>query len=493
MKKLTISKSKPKIYNLGNMFGIKKIIEFSSWSGDESIITLNLPNGSMLEMTSQGAIITRWKTKDGMERIWTRSGDRKDKSIFEGGIRPSFPQYGIALQECFRSLPKNGFIQLMKWEVVSTTVADHQIDRRPTVILRVQDTKKSLSEWPHEFELEYKISLGIPLSLKKEKCMQSLRVTTKNRIDLLSKEIESNLFLKEEGIQHFRKNSAKIASDLKHQTSDLHILMDMILCFCKRLSNFDDVTHRKRSFATTETSDSEAVEGVIAKRKRLEKERGQPAYFKYKITLEKSLSLTETFFKRGYPEDLHLCLTIENSGNSHFKSTVGLQTYLATTDTTYEYARILGLGLLPFLDISTPGIPLLMSDTSDSLFSEDHFLDRLYVNTKTPNELFFIPGDRTHLQIIEHKGFNNIHIFYPKRISNSHNNKHYITYSPCQAITPLELKAGEEWRARVTFRWYPQPFSVNKMGEDIGGKRDILAEQPEQLVLRRSAQARTRK
>jgi hypothetical protein len=265
MKKLTISKSKSKIYNLGNMFGIKKIIEFSFWSGDKSIITLNLSNGSMLEMTSQGAIITRWKTKDGMKRIWTRSGDRKDKLIFEGGIRLNFPQYGIALQECFRFFPKNGFIQLMKWEVVSTIVVDHQIDRQPTVIFRIQDTKKSLSEWPHKFELEYKIFLSIPLSLKKEKCMQSLRVTTKNRIDLLSKKIEFNFFLKEEGIQHFRKNSAKIVLDLKHQISDLHILMDMILCFCKRLSNFDNVTYCKRSFVIIEILDFEAVEGVIAK------------------------------------------------------------------------------------------------------------------------------------------------------------------------------------------------------------------------------------
>jgi hypothetical protein len=48
--------------------------------------------------------------------------------------------------------------------------------------------------------------------------MQSLRVTTKNRIDLLSKEIESNLFLKEEGIQHFRKKFSK--NSFRFKTSD---------------------------------------------------------------------------------------------------------------------------------------------------------------------------------------------------------------------------------------------------------------------------------
>merc|ERR1712050_565320 len=114
----------------------------------------------------------------------------------------------------------------------------------------------------------------------------------------------------------------------------------------------------------------------------------------------------------------------------------------------------------------------LFSDTKKSISCNNEVFDRLYPNTAMPNELFICSG-RSHLQIIESKGFNNIHIWYSGKNFNNLECRQFFGYSPCQTLVPIQIDAGEMWCARITFRWYPVLNSVYKILDILIGQKRI--------------------
>merc|ERR1712227_954846 len=153
--------------------------------------------------------------------------------------------------------------------------------------------------------------------------------------------------------------------------------------------------------------------------------------------------------------DLNISLKIFNRCQTPFHFTTGLQSYLAKHPEFTKYVKIIGLGLLPFLDISNPAVPTLESDTEDLDIANEKGLDRWYTDTMAPSELFFNPGDRSQIKIIEREGFNNIHLWNPKEIINGSHWMPFFGFSPCHAITPIKLEPKEKWTGAVSIRWLP--------------------------------------
>merc|ERR1712113_805114 len=191
---------------LEETFGIPNLIRFESGFGKSSKVIITHPNSSYLEIQLFGAIITRWVTSDGQERIGTHDSDEnKRKKISKNGLSLSFPQYGRALQSVNESIPRDGFASEMLWEIVSTNIADKHKDRKPSVTMRIKDTDKSRALWPNEFELPYKISLCSNLSYHDKRTP-----VTKN---LKTKEIKNYLINYEEGSKLTSSSCKIIRSD----------------------------------------------------------------------------------------------------------------------------------------------------------------------------------------------------------------------------------------------------------------------------------------
>merc|ERR1711920_256264 len=117
---------------------------------------------------------------------------------------------------------------------------------------------------------------------------------------------------------------------------------------------------------------------------------------------------------------------------------------------------------------------------SDTVFCSKVGFDRLYSDTMFPNELYFETGDKSHIQILEFGGFNNIHIWWPKEVNYGPNLRQFLGYSPCQAITPFVLSVGDKWKARTIFRWSPVqlPLAYTQL-KQTGGRKNSMEVTPE--------------
>ena len=83
---------------------------------------------------------------------------------FHGGIPVCWPQFGNRFS---KSLPQHGFARIMPFTVKGTEYSEDMTE--VTLSLKSDDETKKL--WPHDFELEMKISVSMKLNLK---------LTTKN-------------------------------------------------------------------------------------------------------------------------------------------------------------------------------------------------------------------------------------------------------------------------------------------------------------------------
>lgn len=454
---------------LSSSFEVPNSVFFETNGKKTTNIHLKNSIGSEVEISLEGANILSWKTSDGKERIWSDNGKN------ESGISLSFPQYGRAVLEGFNNLPRDGFARMMKWEISKTMLRDRYYDRRPTVILQLKDTENSRLEWPHEFNLEYKISLSLNQKYGNPSKKIDSKQINSDWLKLLDTEIEQYILAFEEGSIQIKKNSFFSIGILNLFSTNLRDLVNVRERLSIHDRSIEGLSHDS-SLKIAKVTDPSPLEGIIAKRRRLEKERGQPAYFKYKITHEKRICPSETFINLGYPEDLNLSLNIYNQGKTPFKFTFGLQSNFAKQLNKINYSKITGLGLLPFLEHSSAD-PKLNSDTTHEILSDGNSLDRMYADTSIPNELFFSPGDQTYIQVIEQEGLNNIHLWYPKEIAKYSNRMKFIGFSPCQAISPINLENGEKWEAIVTFRWLPmllrRPISSETTTSVINENRDI--------------------
>ena len=112
----------------------------------------------------------------------------------------------------------------------------------------------------------------------------------------------------------------------------------------------------------------------------------------------------------------HTRTQINNTGSASFAASTGLQTHFAVADAASPYVRTLGLGLLQYLDMRNPAQPELQGDVDHTVHFAQEPLDRWYPDTMHPNELYFTSGDRSHVRLVQQRGFNNTHVYHPFEI-----------------------------------------------------------------------------
>jgi glucose-6-phosphate 1-epimerase len=90
-----------------------------------------------------------------------------EKSVFEagkairGGVPICFPWFGA--REDGRPGPAHGFARLVEWELIR---AEQAGDGNIMVGLRLVSSEATRAEWAGEFEVDYRISIGIALGLQ---------------------------------------------------------------------------------------------------------------------------------------------------------------------------------------------------------------------------------------------------------------------------------------------------------------------------------------
>ncbi len=77
---------------------------------------------------------------------------------FHGGIPVCWPQFGNKFS---KDLPQHGFARQMIFEVRGTEYSDEITE----ITLGLKSDEETLKLWPHEFDLEYKISISMKLNL----------------------------------------------------------------------------------------------------------------------------------------------------------------------------------------------------------------------------------------------------------------------------------------------------------------------------------------
>lgn len=77
---------------------------------------------------------------------------------FHGGIPVCWPQFG---NKAFKDLPQHGFARFLVFEVRGTEYSEEKTE----VVLGLKSNEETLKMWPHEFDLEFKVSVTMKLNL----------------------------------------------------------------------------------------------------------------------------------------------------------------------------------------------------------------------------------------------------------------------------------------------------------------------------------------
>lgn len=88
-----------------------------------------------------------------------RKRDYRRGDAFHGGIPVCWPQFGNRFD---KSLPGHGFAKLLVFEVRGTQYSEDMTE----ITLGARSNADTLEIWPHEFDLELKVSVSMKLNLK---------------------------------------------------------------------------------------------------------------------------------------------------------------------------------------------------------------------------------------------------------------------------------------------------------------------------------------
>ncbi len=106
-------------------------------------------DGASAQVVTQGAHVTSWHTRDGVERLFlSQQSDFRAGAAIRGGVPIIFPQFaGLG------PLPKHGFARTAQWQLHDSRMPD-------TVQFRLQDSDATRALWPHVFSAEYSVTLA---------------------------------------------------------------------------------------------------------------------------------------------------------------------------------------------------------------------------------------------------------------------------------------------------------------------------------------------
>lgn len=109
-----------------------------------------------------GAVVLSYRPTGHAEVIYRPSrGDLQYNrgDSFHGGIPVCWPQFGNRFS---KDLPQHGFARKMVFEVRGTEYTEEMTE----ITLGIRSSEETLKIWPHEFDLECKISVSMKLNLE---------------------------------------------------------------------------------------------------------------------------------------------------------------------------------------------------------------------------------------------------------------------------------------------------------------------------------------
>lgn len=120
------------------------------------LLTLAAADGAAVEISPAGAQVCRWRTPDGVERLFL-----SERAVFaagsaiRGGVPVIFPQFGA-----FGTSLRHGFARLKPWQVLECGQRPGEATAGARFALTDDDASRTL--WPHAFALELTVRLGGP-------------------------------------------------------------------------------------------------------------------------------------------------------------------------------------------------------------------------------------------------------------------------------------------------------------------------------------------
>lgn len=113
---------------------------------------LTARDGATAHIAQHGGHVCRWRTADGVERLYLSPLPRQVGEPIRGGIPVAFPQFANS-----GPLPMHGFARTQPW-----TLGEHTLlpDGRAGLVATLADTPATRALWPHSFRLELAVTVG---------------------------------------------------------------------------------------------------------------------------------------------------------------------------------------------------------------------------------------------------------------------------------------------------------------------------------------------
>jgi len=113
---------------------------------------LTARDGGSAHIAQHGGHVTRWRTADGIERLYLSPLPREPGQAIRGGIPVVFPQFANR-----GPLAQHGFARTLGWTLGE---AEQLADGRARLIATLTDSQATRSLWPHPFRLELAVTVG---------------------------------------------------------------------------------------------------------------------------------------------------------------------------------------------------------------------------------------------------------------------------------------------------------------------------------------------
>lgn len=148
------------IAELNARFGAPgKIVFCNGFAGYPNVVIANKYGAARIALL--GATVLSYRPTGHSEVLFRPSKDDSQYNradSFHGGIPVCWPQFGNRFS---RDLPQHGFARKMVFEVRGTEYTEEITE----VTLAVKSNDETMKLWPHEFDLECKISVSMKLNL----------------------------------------------------------------------------------------------------------------------------------------------------------------------------------------------------------------------------------------------------------------------------------------------------------------------------------------
>jgi glucose-6-phosphate 1-epimerase len=117
-----------------------------------SDLVLTDRDGATAHIAQHGGHMTRWRTADGVERLYLSPLQRQPGEPIRGGIPVVFPQFANR-----GPLPMHGFARTQPWTLGQPA---NLPDGRARLVATLADTPATRALWPHSFRLELAVTVG---------------------------------------------------------------------------------------------------------------------------------------------------------------------------------------------------------------------------------------------------------------------------------------------------------------------------------------------